>query len=56
MGFEKNNTLGKGRPKGSTNRTTKQMKDILAIIFNDIHLKTGNEDEVYESTKYMDYR
>jgi hypothetical protein len=29
MGFEKNNTLGKGRPKGSTNRTTKQMKDIL---------------------------
>ena len=29
------------------------MKDILAIIFNDIHLKTGNEDEVYESTKYM---
>ena len=29
------------------------MKDILAIIFNDIHLKTGNEDEVYESTKFM---
>ena len=29
------------------------MKDILAIIFNDVHLRTGNEDEVYESTKYM---
>ena len=29
------------------------MKDILAIIFNDVHLKTGNEDEVYESTRYM---
>ena len=29
------------------------MKDILAIIFNDVHLKTGNEDEVYESTKHM---
>lgn len=29
------------------------MKNVLAIIFNDVHLKTGNEDEVYESTKYM---
>tara|TARA_R110002073_G_scaffold148366_4_gene301497 strand:+ start:1883 stop:2902 length:1020 start_codon:yes stop_codon:yes gene_type:complete len=29
------------------------MKNILAIIFNDVHLRTGNEDEVYESTKYM---
>ena len=29
------------------------MKKVLAIIFNDVHLKTGNEDEVYESTKHM---
>ena len=29
------------------------MKETLAIIFNDVHLKTGNEDEVYESTRYM---
>jgi len=29
------------------------MKKVLSIIFNDVHLKTGNEDEVYESTKFM---
>ena len=29
------------------------MKDILAIIFNDIHLQSGNEDEVYKSTVHM---
>lgn len=29
MPFEKGNKLGKGRPKGSLNKTTKEMKDIL---------------------------
>jgi exonuclease SbcD len=29
------------------------MKKVLSIIFNDVHLKTGNEDEVYGSTKFM---
>tara|TARA_R110002049_G_scaffold53852_6_gene150285 strand:- start:5888 stop:6907 length:1020 start_codon:yes stop_codon:yes gene_type:complete len=29
------------------------MKDVLGIIFNDVHLKNGNEDEVYESTLHM---
>jgi exonuclease SbcD len=35
----------------------KEMKDILksilAIIFNDAHIQAGNEDETYESIKYM---
>jgi len=29
------------------------MKNVLSIIFNDIHLKNGNEDEVYKSTIHM---
>ena len=29
------------------------MRDVLAIVFNDIHLKDGNEDEVYKSTVHM---
>ena len=29
------------------------MKKVLSIIFNDVHLKTGNEDEVYKSTIHM---
>jgi len=29
------------------------MEDVLSIIFNDAHLKNGNEDEVYESIVYM---
>ncbi len=31
----------------------KRTNDILAIIFNDIHLKTGNEDAVYNSIVHM---
>lgn len=29
------------------------MKEVLSIIFNDVHLKNGNEDEVYKSTIHM---
>lgn len=29
------------------------MKKVLSIIFNDVHLKNGNEDEVYKSTIHM---
>ena len=36
MAFEKGNKLGKGRPKGSLNKTTKEMKNILnAALFGD---------------------
>ena len=29
------------------------MKKPLVIVFNDIHIKNGNENEVYEAVKYM---
>ena len=29
------------------------MKNVWAVHFNDVHIKNGNEDEIYEAVKYM---
>ena len=32
MAFQKGNKLGKGRPKGSENKTTQELKDMISAV------------------------
>jgi len=47
--FKKGNTYGKGRPKGSKNRST-IIKEILAIVSKEVHEETGQEE--WQSNEY----
>jgi hypothetical protein len=42
MAFQKGNKVGKGRPKGTTNKTTAEIKDIITRV-------VGNQLELLES-------
>lgn len=46
MPFEKGNKHGKGRPKGSQNKTTVQMKEFLMSVSE--HLEEGLLDDLQE--------
>lgn len=53
MGFEKGNTIGKGRPKGSVNKDN-ELKAFLRELVNDSQEKLEQELSKLEGKAYVD--
>lgn len=55
MAFTKGNKVGKGRPKGAVNKTTKEAKDVIAMVAEGLGggpglLKWAKADKKNEAT------
>lgn len=65
MAFQKGNKLGKGRPKGSENKTTQELKDMISAVVSgqiqhwqqDIEKirKKNPEEAIRLTAKFIDY-
>jgi uncharacterized protein YdeI (BOF family) len=65
MAFQKGNKLGKGRPKGSENKTTQEIKDMISAVVagqvehwkNDMEKirKKNPEEAIRLTAKFIDY-
>ena len=54
MKFEKGNTLGSGRPKGASNKETKQLREFIASVLEDNYDKFMTELEKLEGKAFLD--
>ncbi len=55
MPFKKGNNEGKGRPKGSENKVTKQFKDLLAETYQALEEKKGHGLQVWAEKHPTDF-